>query len=97
MRVDFVFVRPDSRSRRPSNGNHYVDPSAAAVAIAPSEVAIIAATMLVAEALLLDDRGDLAPGLLADIIAVDGNPLEDITALQRVVFVMKGGVIYVRP
>lgn len=61
------------------------------------KAAIIAATTLAAEALLLDDRGDLAPGLLADIIAVDGNPLEDITALQRVVFVMKGGVIYVRP
>ncbi len=31
----------------------------------------------------------------ADIIALDGNPLEDITAVRRVVFVMKGGVVYV--
>jgi imidazolonepropionase-like amidohydrolase len=38
--------------------------------------------------------GAIAPGMQADLIAVDGNPLEDITALQRVVFVMKGGRVY---
>ncbi len=38
--------------------------------------------------------GALRAGYLADIIAVPGNPLEDITALQRVSFVMKGGVVY---
>jgi imidazolonepropionase-like amidohydrolase len=32
--------------------------------------------------------------LQADIIALDGDPLEDITAVRRVVFVMKGGVVY---
>jgi imidazolonepropionase-like amidohydrolase len=52
---------------------------------------IRSATTRMAEALMLEDRGDLKPGLLADIIAVEGNPLEDITALQRVRFVMKGG------
>ncbi len=34
--------------------------------------------------------GTIAPGMQADIIALDGNPLDDITALRRVVFVMKG-------
>ena len=44
---------------------------------------------------LLDDRGRLAEGLLADIIAVPGDPTEDITVTQNVRFVMKGGKVYV--
>ncbi len=38
--------------------------------------------------------GNLKPGYFADIVAVPGNPLDDITALEKVAFVMKGGVIY---
>jgi len=57
--------------------------------------AIVAATSLDAQALRLGDRiGALAPGMEADIIAVDGDPLQDITALARVRFVMKGGKVY---
>jgi imidazolonepropionase-like amidohydrolase len=57
--------------------------------------AIVAATSLNAEALGLVDRiGALAPGMAADLIAVDGDPLIDITALRRVVFVMKGGMVW---
>ncbi len=41
-----------------------------------------------------DDIGALAPGHFADIVAVKNDPLADITELQRVVFVMKGGVVY---
>jgi imidazolonepropionase-like amidohydrolase len=41
--------------------------------------------------------GELKPGYYADIVAVPGSPLEDITALERVAFVMKGGVIYRQP
>ncbi len=41
--------------------------------------------------------GELKAGYYADIIAVPGNPLEDISVTQRVSFVMKGGVIYKRP
>jgi imidazolonepropionase-like amidohydrolase len=38
--------------------------------------------------------GALKPGYFADIIAVPGNPLQDIGVLQRVSFVMKGGIVY---
>jgi imidazolonepropionase-like amidohydrolase len=57
--------------------------------------AILAATAVAAEALGLQDRiGAIAPGMDADLIAVDGDPLQDITALRRVVFVMRGGKVY---
>jgi len=38
--------------------------------------------------------GKLEPGYLADIVAVSGDPLADISALQNVSFVMKGGIVY---
>lgn len=56
--------------------------------------AIQAGTLNTADLLGTPDRGRLAPGLLADIIAVPGNPLADIRALERVSFVMKGGRVY---
>ncbi|HSA49208.1 MAG TPA: amidohydrolase family protein [Yinghuangia sp.] len=49
------------------------------------------ATTLAAELIDATDRGRLAEGLLADVIGVPGNPLEDITVTQRVKYVMKGG------
>ena len=59
--------------------------------------AIISATSLAAESLNLGKTiGRLAPGYSADIIAVDGDPTTDITALTRVVFVMRDGRIYKR-
>jgi imidazolonepropionase-like amidohydrolase len=57
--------------------------------------AMVSANSLGAEALGMSDQiGALVPGLQADIIALDGDPLKDITAVRRVVFVMKGGVVY---
>jgi imidazolonepropionase-like amidohydrolase len=57
--------------------------------------ALISANSLAADAIGMGDRlGSLAPGYEADIIAVDGDPLTDITAVRRVVFVMRGGVVY---
>jgi imidazolonepropionase-like amidohydrolase len=57
--------------------------------------AMVSANSLAAESLgLADQIGAIAPGMQADLIALDGNPLEDITAVRRVVFVMKGGVVY---
>ena len=60
--------------------------------------AIVSATSLNAEALGLTNQiGTIAAGFQADIIAVDGNPLTDISALGRVVFVMKAGRVYRAP
>lgn len=57
--------------------------------------AMISAQSLGAEALGMSNQiGTIAPGMQADIIALDGDPLKDITAVRRVVFVMKGGVVY---
>jgi imidazolonepropionase-like amidohydrolase len=57
--------------------------------------AIISATSLNAEAMGLGDRiGAIAQGMEADIIAMDGDPLTDITAVRRVSFVMKGGTVH---
>jgi len=57
--------------------------------------AMVSANSLAAQAMGMNNQiGSIAPGLEADIIALDGNPLKDITAVRRVVFVMKGGVVY---
>ena len=57
--------------------------------------AMVSANSLNAEAMGLRDQiGSIKPGLQADIIALDGDPLKDITAVRRVVFVMKGGIVY---
>jgi imidazolonepropionase-like amidohydrolase len=56
--------------------------------------AIVAATSTSAESLGWGDRlGAIAPGMEADLVAVDGNPLEDITAVRRVIWVMRGGKV----
>jgi imidazolonepropionase-like amidohydrolase len=57
--------------------------------------AIQSATSVSADLLGWEDQvGEIAPGLYADIIAVHGNPLDDISELEDVDFVMKGGVVY---
>jgi imidazolonepropionase-like amidohydrolase len=64
----------------------------------PPADAIVAATSLAAEVLGWQDRvGAVEPGLLADLIAVEGDPLADITELGRVVWVMKGGAVVKAP
>ena len=56
--------------------------------------AIKTATVNAAELLGVDDSGAIVVGKLADLIAVTGNPLEDVSLLQNVSFVMKNGRIY---
>ncbi len=61
----------------------------------PAMDAIVSGTSLAAESLGLQDKiGAIAEGMEADIVAVAGNPLEDITAVRKVVFVMRAGHVY---
>jgi len=64
----------------------------------PPLEAILTATRHAAELLKISDRlGTLEPGKLADVIAVEGDPLADIAAMRRVVFVMKDGEVFKQP
>jgi len=61
----------------------------------PTAASIVAATSLNAEIIGWSDRiGSVEAGKFADLVAVPGDPLQDVTVLRRVGFVMKGGVIY---
>ncbi len=64
--------------------------------MAPAD-AIRSATTGAADLLGVEDRGRIAAGLLADLIAVAGDPLADVKAFEDVRFVMKGGEIHLRP
>ena len=59
--------------------------------------ALRAGTINAAELLGVEDRGELTVGKFADVVAVPGNPLENVRATEAVVFVMKGGKIYRKP
>jgi imidazolonepropionase-like amidohydrolase len=60
----------------------------------PTSVALQAATIRAAEVLGVDDQGVIEIGKRADIVAVPGNPVEDINAVMKVEFVMKDGKVY---
>ena len=60
--------------------------------------AVRAATSSAAELLGMQDRvGTIEAGKFADIVAVPGDPMADVSVLEKVTFVMKGGVVYKRP
>jgi imidazolonepropionase-like amidohydrolase len=61
----------------------------------PARVALVAATINNAALFDMSDRGTLEAGKAADMIAVRGNPLEHIQALEQIVLVMKAGTVYV--
>jgi imidazolonepropionase-like amidohydrolase len=61
----------------------------------PAAIALQAATLNAAEVLGAADLGQIAPGFRADVVAVPGNPLDDIALTRKVSFVMKDGAVYV--
>jgi imidazolonepropionase-like amidohydrolase len=64
----------------------------------PPMQAIQSATLVTAKLLKIDDRlGTLEAGKLADVVAVKGNPLADISLMKHVVFVMKEGAVHKEP
>lgn len=63
----------------------------------PASYALQAATVYAAEVLGVDDQGVIEAGKRADIVAVPGDPLADISVVMNVSFVMKDGVVYRRP
>lgn len=79
------------------HGKNYLEFQYMAEAGMPPMEAIKAGTINAAELLgIKDERGSLETGKIADIIAVDGDPLQDITSMGHVNFVMKEGKIYKR-
>ena len=94
--VSIVFST-DANSGWVWSGDTAIEFERRAAAGQPPRDAIISATSRAAAALFMPDVGDLAAGKLADVVAVEGDPLADIGSLRRAVFVMKDGVIYKRP
>jgi imidazolonepropionase-like amidohydrolase len=71
-----------------------------AVLVAGNRIVAVGAAAELRRRALLDQAGSLgvvAPGAFADLVAVQGDPLEDVSELERVFFVMKDGVVYKGP
>ena len=76
-----------------AHGKNWLEMEAMQRAGMPAAQVMIAATSGNARILHLTDRGAVKPGLLADLVAVDGDPTRDVSAVEHVRFVMKGGQI----
>ena len=79
-----------------THGENWLEMEAMARAGMPPDQVLMAATSGNAQIFHLSDRGQVKPGLLADLIAVEGDPAHDIQAVRAVRLVMKGGVIAVQ-
>jgi imidazolonepropionase-like amidohydrolase len=76
-----------------THGDNWLEMEAMRRAGMPATLVLIAATSGNARIFHLTDRGHVKPGLLADLVAVEGDPTQDISAVRKVRLVMKGGVI----
>jgi imidazolonepropionase-like amidohydrolase len=80
-----------------AHGQNWLEMEAMQHAGMPAAEVLIAATSGNARIFHLADRGQIKPGLLADLVAVDGDPTRDVSAVEHVRFVMKGGQIVREP
>lgn len=76
-----------------THGDNWLEMEAMQRAGVPAPLVLIAATSGNARIFNLTDRGLVKPGLLADLVVVEGDPTQDISAVRKVRLVMKGGVI----
>jgi imidazolonepropionase-like amidohydrolase len=76
-----------------THGQNWLEMDAMQRAGMPAAEVLISATSRNAHILHLDDRGAIRPGLLADLVAVDGDPTRDVSAVRNVRLVMKGGKV----
>ncbi len=79
-----------------THGQNWLEMEAMQHAGMPAAQVMIATTSGNARILHLADRGQVKPGLLADLVAVDGDPTRDVSAVRNILLVMKGGAIVVR-
>ena len=80
-----------------AHGQNWLEMDAMRRAGMPAPQVLIAATSGNARIFRLADRGEVRPGLLADLVAVEGDPTRDLSAVRRVRLVMKGGQIVRAP
>jgi imidazolonepropionase-like amidohydrolase len=80
-----------------SHGQNWLELEAMQRAGMPAAQVMIAATSGNARILHLSDRGAIRPGLLADLVAVDGDPTRDVSAVRNIRLVIKGGHIFRGP
>jgi imidazolonepropionase-like amidohydrolase len=93
--VKIMFGTDTGVSAHGDNGREFVLMVEAGM---PAMEAIKSATMVPAKFLEIDDRlGSVEVGKIADLVAVPGDPLADISAMRRVHFVMKDGIVHRRP
>lgn len=90
--VPIAFGTDSGVSYHGDNANEFIYMTEAGM---PAMEAILSATQVAAKVLRMEEEiGTLQNGMQADIVAVPGNPIADITVMTKVNFVMKGGVIY---
>jgi len=80
-----------------THGQNWLEMEAMQRAGMPAAQVLVAATSGNARILRLTDRGAIRPGLLADLVAVDGDPTRDVSAVRNVRLVMKGGRVVRAP